>query len=56
MEVTPEMRQAVAEEQCRALGHDCDIIMTMSSYDPVALKCSRCYRRWDVVNGRGGAG
>jgi hypothetical protein len=42
MDVTDEMRQAVAEEQCRAVGHSYDAVQQFSTGEPVAFICSNC--------------
>jgi len=56
MKVTPEIRQAVAEDDCRHEGHDFDTVLVLSSWDPVRLICRRCGRSWPVGAGTGGYG
>lgn len=51
MEVTDQMRQAVAEEQCRAVGHTYESVSEFGRSDPVAFLCSVCNRRWNVTPG-----
>jgi hypothetical protein len=49
MDVTNEMRQAVAEEQCRAVGHTYESVSEFGGSDPLAFLCSHCGRRWNVT-------
>jgi hypothetical protein len=56
MDITPEIRQAVAEDECRRTGHAVDAVLTMASTDPVAVRCSTCGRTWSVGPGPGGYG
>lgn len=56
MEITPEIRQAVAEDECRRTGHDVDAVVTMGNGDPVELLCASCGRSWPVGPGTGGYG
>jgi hypothetical protein len=48
VELTDEIRRAVAAEQCATLGHDLDPVLVMMSAEPVRLLCSRCGRGWPV--------
>lgn len=48
VELTDEIRRAVAAEQCTTLGHDLDPVLVMLSAEPVLLVCSRCGRTWPV--------
>jgi hypothetical protein len=56
VEITPEIRQAVAEDDCRAEGHDHDVVLGYGSADPLRLICRRCGRSWSVGPGVGGYG
>lgn len=48
VELTDEIRRAVAAEQCTILGHDLDPVLVTLSAEPVRLLCSRCGRGWPV--------
>jgi hypothetical protein len=51
VEITPEIRQAVAEDECRRGGHDVDVVVTFGSGEPVRVICGRCGRTWPVGSG-----
>lgn len=55
VEVTDEMRRAVAAEQCTRLGHSFDEVVEMGTGNPVRLLCGCCGRSWHVA-GAGIAG
>jgi hypothetical protein len=48
-QVTPEMRQAVRQEECRWNGHRYEELEMTGHDGPVAVMCSNCGRRWRVV-------
>jgi hypothetical protein len=49
MNVPPEMRQAIAEEECARDGHDFGHYVDLASGDPVGVFCARCGKTWKVV-------
>jgi hypothetical protein len=56
-EDTYTLRQAqieLARRECRAHGHDFDVLRTLGKDGPTHVICGRCGRRWPVGEGSGG--
>lgn len=48
VEITDEIRRAVAAEECATAGHDLDPIVDMTG-EPVRLICGRCGTAWRIL-------
>jgi hypothetical protein len=55
VEISHEVRQAVAENECRRSGHDTRVVLDVVTDDPARLTCLRCGRAWPIGPGVGGA-
>lgn len=46
--VTPEIRRAVARDDCKVNGHRFDAVLVIGSLAPGGLICSRCGGAWGI--------
>lgn len=52
-----QARTELAHQQCRAQGHDLQVldVRTMGGdHTPCSVRCDRCHRTWDTTTGTGG--
>lgn len=52
-----QARIELAHQQCRAKGHDLDVLESRTvggDHTPIGVRCDRCHRTWDITTGTGG--